>query len=91
MKKDNKIYVIYIGVLDINTGKVIPDIEDYILNFVGKIPSDLFDGQAIYLPAYEYNTKIECINPKYITDQELINKHQEQIKRLNNELNKQSI
>jgi len=88
-KKEEKIYVIYIGVLDIKTNKVIPEIEEYILNFVENIPSDLFDGKTIYLPAYEYNTRIECINPMYITDQELINKHQEQLKKLDNELNNQ--
>lgn len=89
MKNNNHIYVIYIGVLDISTGNIIPNIEDYILNFVEKIPSDLFDGQTIYLPSFEYNTRIECINPKYITDQDLINKHQENLKKLNEELNKQ--
>lgn len=86
--KDNKIYIIYIGILDINTGKAIPNIEEYILDFVEHIPSDLFDGQTIYLSSYEHNTRIECINPKYITDQKLINEHQEKLKKLNEELNK---
>jgi hypothetical protein len=89
MKKINKIYVIYIGVLDVNTGKVFPDIEEYILDFVEKMPSDIFDGQTIYLPAYEYNTRIECINPMYITDKELLEKHTAQLKKLHEELNKQ--
>lgn len=79
---ENKILVIYIGVAGIRS----EDITEYSQKIVSKIIPSIFNGEVIVIPIQSYDTKIECINPKYITDTELINEHTEMMKKLQEEL-----
>jgi hypothetical protein len=82
-----KAFVMYVGVAGIRT----EDIEEYMAKVASKT-SEFFrslEGEVIYLPKETYDCKVECINPEYITDSELVRKHTEMIKELNQELNYQ--
>jgi len=82
---DKKILVIYVGVATIP----IDEIENFVNLLKGKIVPTTFEGEIIFIPTQDSNTRIECINPKYITDVELINEHEKKIKEINIELDKQ--
>ena len=79
---DSKIIVIYIGIAGVRS----EDINDYIQKIIKKITPSTFEGEIIIIPTQSIDTKIECINPKYITETELIQQHTEMIKKLQNEL-----
>lgn len=80
---ETKIIVIYLGIAGIRS----EDIGDYVKAVTSKIIPSTFQGEIIIIPTQSVETKIECINPKYITDDELIKQHTESMKRLQNELN----
>ena len=82
---ENKILVIYVGVAGIRA----IDIPDYVTKVSKKITPTTFEGEIILLPTQSYDTKIECINPKYITDEDLIKEHTEMMKILKEELQNQ--
>lgn len=79
---ESKIIVIYIGIAGVRS----EDINDYIHKITKKITPSTFEGEIIIIPTQSIDTKIECINPKYITEPELIQQHTETIKKLQNEL-----
>lgn len=80
----NKIFVIYIGVGSID----LIDIDEYVRGIINRISPSTFRGEFIAIPVFnEINTRIECINPKYITDVNLINEHTNMMKNLHQELN----
>jgi hypothetical protein len=82
---ENKILVIYIGIGGIRS----EDIDTYMKKVTGKITPTTFEGEIIVLPTQLLvapDTRIECINPKYITKTELIREHTEIIKKLQDEL-----
>lgn len=84
MKEDKNIYVIYIGIKDVD------DVDNYINKISERIIPDEIDGIFITIPSFISNeTKIECINPKYITKKELIEKNNELIEKLVDKLNKE--
>ena len=83
---ENKILVIYIGVAGIRS----EDIPHFREKIVEKITPSTFIGEVIVIPVQSYDTKIDCINPKYITDEELIKEHTEMMKKLQEELRHQS-
>jgi len=85
MIEENKILVIYVGVQGIRS----EDIETYTQKVVIKIMPQIFQGEIIVIPVQSLNTKIECINPKYITDEELIINHTKLMVRLEKELEHQ--
>ena len=82
---ENKILVIYVGVAGIRA----IDIPDYVNKVSQKITPITFEGEVILLPVQSYDTKVECINPKYITNEDLIKEHTEMMKNLNEELQNQ--
>jgi hypothetical protein len=82
---ENKILVIYIGVQGIRS----EDIGDYTHKVANKIIPSTFEGEVIIIPTESMDTRIECINPKYITDIDLVNTHNELMKKLNSELKSQ--
>ncbi len=85
MNKDVKILVYYIG-----TAMLSPeDIPDYISKVTSKIIPQTFNGEIIIIPTQTYDTRVECINPKYITDLELIKEHETLMKELNHKLYEQ--
>ena len=79
---DSKIIVIYIGIAGVRS----EDNNNYIQKITKKITPSTFEGEIIIIPTQSIDTKIECINPKYITETELIQQHTEMIKKLQNEL-----
>jgi len=83
----NKILVIYIGVAGIRS----EDIQDYCHKLASKIVPTTFEGEVIMLPIQSYDTRIECINPQYITETNLVNEHTELMKKLHEELRYQLI
>lgn len=85
MDNETKIFVIYVGVAGIRS----EDIPTYVQKITKKISPQTFDGEIIVIPTQSYDTKIECINPKYITDMDLINKNTHMMKELINNLNSQ--
>lgn len=79
---ETKILVIYIGVAGIRA----EDIDTYVHRIVKKIMPTTFEGEVIIIPIQSYDCKIECINPVYITDKELIREHTEMMNKLQYEL-----
>jgi hypothetical protein len=80
-----KILVIYIGIGGIRS----EDVDTYMKKVTKKITPSTFEGEIIVLPTQLLvapDTRIECINPIYITDAELIKQHTEIIKKLQDEL-----
>jgi hypothetical protein len=82
---DTKILVIYVGVAGLRT----EDIRDYIQQVSKKITPQTFEGEVIFVPIQSYDTKIVCINPEYITEPELVEKHRTQMKELQEALQNQ--
>lgn len=81
--EENKIIVIYVGIAGIRS----EDIEDYVKKVGKKISPTTVQGEIIFIPVQSIDTRIECINPKYITDTELIFEHTKMINKLQHELN----
>jgi hypothetical protein len=79
---ETKILVIYVGVQGIRS----EDIQGYIRKLSERIVPTTFEGEIIVIPVQSIDTRIECINPKYITDAELIQEHTEMMKKLQEEL-----
>jgi len=79
------ILVIYVGVANIR----LADIEDFVKKVTKKITPERFEGEIIVIPTNTIDTKIECINPRYVTEEALIKEHNEMMKKLNNLLNYQ--
>jgi len=82
---ENKILVIYIGVAGVRS----VDIEDTIHKITERITPSTFEGEIIIIPTQSFDTKIECINPVYITDEKLIFEHTDMMGKLQIELNRQ--
>jgi len=80
-----KILVIYIGIGGIRS----EDIDTYMKKVTAKITPTNFEGEIIVLPTQLLvapDTRVECINPKYITETELIREHTEMMNKLQEEL-----
>ena len=82
---ETKILVIYVGVAGIRA----EDIHDFVNRVTNKIMPKTFDGEVIIVPIQSPNTRIECINPKYVTDADLIKQHTEMMNKLQEELQHQ--
>ena len=80
-----KILVMYIGIGGIRS----EDVDTYMKKVTKKITPTTFEGEIIVLPTQLFvapDTRIECINPVYITDTELVKQHTIMIKKLQEEL-----
>ena len=82
---ESKIIVIYIGVAGIRS----EDYESFIKRIAEKISPTSIGSEIITIPVNSYDTRIECINPKYITDEELVNEHTNLMNELHEELRHQ--
>lgn len=82
---ETKILVMYIGVASIRS----EDIPDYINKISERIMPSTFEGEIIIIPVQTLDSRIECINPKYITDKGLIFEHATMMKNLQIELENQ--
>ena len=78
----NNILVIYVGVAGLRS----EDIPEYIAKLSKKITPISFEGEIIFIPVQSNDTHIECVNPKYITEEQLIIENTLKIKKLNEEL-----
>lgn len=78
---EHLILVMYIGVEGIRQ----EDIETFVKKLSEKLTPSI-EGEFIVIPTQSPNTRIECINPKYITDVDLINEHTEKMKELQENL-----
>ena len=85
MNEENKIIIIYIGVQGIRS----EDIEIFIKKLTEKITPSTMKGEFIVIPTQSLNTRIECINPKYITEENLIQEHTKMMKNLQEQLQHQ--
>jgi hypothetical protein len=85
--EEHKILVMYVGVAGIRS----EDISNYVHKVAEKISPTCFEGEILVIPVQAIDTRIECINPKYITDAELIYEHTELMKTLNEEIQNQII
>jgi hypothetical protein len=82
---ENKILVIYIGIGGIRS----EDIDTYMKNVTERITPKTFEGEIIVLPTqllFASDIRIECINPKYITNKKLITEHTDLMNKLQEEL-----
>ena len=68
---ENKIFVIYLGIAGVRS----EDIDDFKYEVTKRIIPESVEGEFIVIPVHSTDTRIECINPVYITDKELIEKH----------------
>ena len=80
-----KVLVAYISVVGIRS----EDFESYMSEVAKRITPEDFKGTIIFIPTNEQNSRIECIDPKYITEQSLILQNEELMKRLNSNLENQ--
>lgn len=82
---DNLILVYYIGVAGIRS----EDIDEYVHKVMKKIAVSTIKGEIVVIPVQSVDTRIECVNPKYITEDALIVEHNAKMKKLQEELHYQ--
>jgi hypothetical protein len=82
---ETKILVIYVGIAGIRT----EDVPDYVHKVTKRITPAMFEGEIVIIPVQSPDTRIECVNPTYITEPELIAQHTELMKKLNEALHSQ--
>lgn len=85
MAEETKIFVIYIGVAGVRA----EDIPNVIKQVSQKITPETFKGEVLIIPQQSYDTRIECINPRYVTDVELIKENTKMITELKLQLQNQ--
>lgn len=85
MTDEKKILVFYIGVAGIRS----EDLQDFVQRVSQRITPSTFDGEIIMIPTQSSDTRVECVNPVYITDKELIKKHTDLMQELQVELRHQ--
>ena len=85
MTEETKIFALYIGVQGIRS----EDIPLVVERITKRIAPETFKGEIIVIPTQSPDTRIECINPKYVTDAELIKEHTEKMKELHEQLQHQ--
>ena len=83
--EESKILVIYVGVANIRS----EDIPSFVEQVSDRIVPLTFLGEIIIIPTQTIDSRIECINPKYITDENLINENSILMKILNENLEEQ--
>jgi len=79
---EHKILVVYVGITGIRS----EDIDTFVHKVVSKIVPTTFEGEIIIIPTQQLDTRIECINPKYITEPELFQEHTKLMKELQDAL-----
>ena len=85
MEEEYKLIVLYAGVQGIRS----EDIQDFVEKLTKRIAPTSIKGEVIIIPVQSADTRIECINPKYITDTDLIEEHTEMMKILKEHLQNQ--
>lgn len=86
--EDKKILVFYVGVGELSDSGVADYMKQVSKRFFNQELIARLNAEVILLPTRSVNSSIECINPTYITDKELIIKHEELMKDYLASLNK---
>ena len=86
MIEEKKILVFYIGVAGVRS----EDIEVFVNEVSSRITPKTFDGEIIMIPTQSNDSRVVCINPQYITDEELMKKHTDLMQELQTELRHQA-
>ena len=82
---ETKIIVIYVGVYGVRE----EDISTYVKRVTSRISPKSINAEIIVIPTQSTETRIDCINPLYIKDDFLINKHEFLMKELHRNLEEQ--
>lgn len=82
---DKKIFVVYIGIGSSNDETEIGTIIKEAYKNIVPIFNDQ-NAEVIFIPTRTIDSKIECINPQYITDEDLIRKNRLLIDQLHESL-----
>ena len=85
MAEETKILVIYVGVAGVRA----IDIPTVIQEISKKITPETFKGEILIIPQQSLDTRVECINPRYVTDAELIKENTKMITELKLQLQNQ--
>jgi len=85
MAEETKIFVIYVGVAGVRA----EDIPNVIKQVSQKITPETFKGEILIIPQQSFDTRIECINPRYVTDAELIKENNKMMGELKLQLQNQ--
>jgi hypothetical protein len=85
MEKDkNKILLVFY----IDTRVIDPDEIPKLMSKLGEKLKPEFNAESIFIPI-QGESRVECINPKYITDSQLIKEHERLMAELHEHLNNQ--
>lgn len=85
MTEETNIYVIYVGVQGVRA----EDIPAVVQKISARITPETLNGEILVIPTQSSDTRVECINPRYVTDAELITEHTELMKELKENLQNQ--
>ena len=85
MAEETKIFVIYVGVAGVRA----EDIPDVVQKISNRITPETLKGEILIIPTQSPDTRVECINPRYVTDAELIKENTEMMKELKENLQHQ--
>ena len=83
--EDKKIVVFYVSVSNMDDS----DIPEYMHKLSERLTPRTVLGEIIFIPVQGYDTRVECINPKYITDSDLIRENEKLMVELKHEMQKQ--
>lgn len=85
---NNMLLVFYIGVLHVEAS----EIGEYINQAAEKMVPKNFEGTVLFFPSLESSeSRVECINPRYVTDTRLIEENELLLKNLNKKINELTI
>ena len=81
MKKKNKdevvVIVYYIDVRNINES----ELEEFMYRVMDNIQTETIEAEIIAIPIWG-ETKVECVNPKYIMEEDIIKDHTVKMKEM---------
>lgn len=80
-----KLLVAYISIIGVRS----EDVENFMYRIANNMLPEGFEGELIYMPINSPDSRIECIDPIYITNEKLIIQHESLMKKLNENLKKQ--
>lgn len=82
---DKKIFVVYVGIGSCQEDKMINEILKGAYDAISPVFKDQ-NAEVIFIPTRTIDSKIECINPKYITNKSLIEENELYINKLHKSL-----
>ncbi len=86
--EDRQILVFYLGVANMGYDEVEKYVEQVRTKFFTAEFIKNNNCEIFIIPTRERDSRVDCINPVYITDEKLIAEHEEMMKDFNNSLYK---